>query len=1149
MDGALQATIGLSIGNGNTNDTNGNNNKPALPFALEELEIYDKCKSDMWAIVRKSEGSKPEDKVQKVDIDIYSEKEGEAVVHSQGRAQLFKATEEPWLDIQSIQDQCVKSRISPDQCYEAFAASGIVFGPGHKGIGTIYSGEGQVLSKLILPSSVFDTIGQFFLHPSMLDSALQSSIGLMIKDKENNIPQKPFLPFSLESIEIFGPCTTEMWAHIKYSEGNKRGDAVLKQDINLCDENGKVRVQMKGFTSRVFREELLRIETREIEYSEYSGKDMESVIEAATLIPIWDKVPIEKTQFVNSRANQIVIGGTNENRAAIQQHYPQTNILEIQSKDTIKTIEEKLKLCSSIDHIFWIAPNKSVKSITDNTLIHEQSKGVLNCFRTIKAMLGLGYGEKDLAWTIITYQTQSINKGDNINPTHATIHGLAGSMAKEYPNWKIRLVDLEADKDWPIDDIITLLPDSEGNAWCYRTEAWHRQKLIPARISPFIPDQTIYKREGVYVIIGGAGGIGEVWSEYMIRSYQARIIWIGRRQKDESIQAKIDSLSRFGEGPYYIAADATNHKALQKAYEEIKERYKHINGVIHSAIVLLDKSLMNMDEERFKAGLSVKVDTSVYTAQIFGKENLDFVLFFSSVNSFVRGAGQSNYAAGCTFMDAFAYQLAREWPCKIKVINWGYWGNFGVVASKKYQDIMAKGGIGSIEPPEAMKALEQLLSGSINQIVLFKKAKPISIKDIKYPMELITILPEKTTSIINIIQKNIPKSDFNIEQMKPEDVSFQINDMEMLLTKLLWEELRSTGAFGERETVKSDIKTKTGIINLYDRWLEESIEVLVRKHYLKKEGENYVGTDLNPADKKTVWEEWEKKKIAWLENQTIKAQAVLAEATLRALPEILRGDVPATEIMFPNSGMGLVEGIYKDNVVSDYFNDMLANAVEVYIQERLKENLNSRIRIIEIGAGTGGTSRKVFQKIKQYQEHIEEYCYTDISKAFLIHAEEEYGKENPYLTYKIFNVELPIAGQGIEEGEYDIVIAAKVLHATRNILETIRNAKATLKKNGLIVLNEIINNNLFTHLTFGLLEGWWLYEDPELRIPGSPALSSEKWQFVLESEGFRSVFSPTKQTHTSYQQIIIGESDGIIRQKKELKQNSIPLNQGIETKA
>jgi polyketide synthase PksR len=204
---------------------------------------------------------------------------------------------------------------------------------------------------------------------------------------------------------------------------------------------------------------------------------------------------------------------------------------------------------------------------------------------------------------------------------------------------------------------------------------------------------------------------------------------------------------------------------------------------------------------------------------------------------------------------------------------------------------------------------------------------------------------------------------------------------------------------------------------------------------------------------------------------------------VRALPKILTGKIPATDIIFPDSSMELVQGIYKGNKVADYFNEVVAKAVEAYIKERIEIEPGATVRIIEIGAGTGGTSAVVFSKLKMYRANIKEYCYTDLSKAFLLHAEKEYKPENPYLTCRIFNVERPLLEQGIDAGGYDIVIATNVLHATRNIRQTLQNAKAVLKKNGLILINEISCNTLFSHLTFGLLEGWWLYEDRDLRIP------------------------------------------------------------------
>lgn len=355
--------------------------------------------------------------------------------------------------------------------------------------------------------------------------------------------------------------------------------------------------------------------------------------------------------------------------------------------------------------------------------------------------------------------------------------------------------------------------------------------------------------------------------------------------------------------------------------------------------------------------------------------------------------------------------------------------------------------------------------------------------------------------------------------------------MDELLCQLMLVQLQSIGLFTEKISDVAGLKAKAGLHNWYGRWLEETIEVLTRNNYLKSNGISCILLNTVPIDANETWKEWDLKKGAWLESSA-KAQTILLEVTLRALPEILTGKVRATDIMFPNSSMELVEGVYKHNPVADYFNRVLSNVIIMFIKERLQQDPSAQIKILEIGAGTGGTSAMLFRKLNPYKEHIQEYCYTDISKAFLLHAEKEYGPHNSYLTYKIYNVEASAAEQGINTGWYDMVIATNVLHATKNIRQTLRNAKTVLRNNGLILLNEILCSSLFTHLTFGLLEGWWLYEDATLRIPGCPGLSSKTWKAVLESEGFRSVFFPAQEAHDLGQQIVVAESDGVVRQKQ-----------------
>ncbi|WP_336078347.1 SDR family NAD(P)-dependent oxidoreductase [Paenibacillus sp. 203] len=377
-----------------------------------------------------------------------------------------------------------------------------------------------------------------------------------------------------------------------------------------------------------------------------------------------------------------------------------------------------------------------------------------------------------------------------------------------------------------------------------------------------------------------------------------------------------------------------------------------------------------------------------------------------------------------------------------------------------------------------------------------------------------------------------------------------MKEMNDILCRLLWSHLRLMGlcpyAQMEKKAMIADFKTKNGLLNLYDRWLEESIEILVRNQYLYCNGESYSVAGTASVDLQAVWKEWEWKKGAWLKNPDLSAWVFLVGSTLRKLPEILTGKIPATDIIFPNSSMKLVEGIYKNSPAADYFNEVLGDIVVSYLNERIKHNPSVPIRIIEIGAGTGGTSALVFQKLEPYREHIQEYCYTDKSRAFLLHAQKEYGPKNPYLTYQIFNVEESAQGQDIDTGGYDIAIATNVLHATRNIRQTLRNVKAALRENGLILINEISGNSLLNHLSFGLLEGWWLYNDPELRIPGSPGLYPESWQKVLEMEGFRSVFFPAQEAHDIGQQIIVAESDGMIRNKQEPEHDKSQMKQRDE---
>ena len=868
----------------------------------------------------------------------------------------------------------------------------------------------------------------------------------------------------------------------------------------------------------------------------FSGPGLQLNYGLVFMTPVWNPISEFKTNpLVPKVAGQIVVvGGSKKEKQAIRKQYPGAHSLEIRSENDASQLVDALRALGPIHQLVWITPNYRFESVTDESLIQAQNYGVVHLFRLVKTLLSLEYGLKELTWTVITRQTRKVQQTDSVIPAHAAVHGLIESMAKEYPNWKIRVLDMEDAHDWPISEMFRIPLDVQNSGFAYRNKEWFQQTLI--QVQGLSGVQSRYRSKGVYVVIGGAGGIGKAWSESIVDKYQANLVWFGRRKKDKKIEKDLNSLSKFGPAPIYIQADATNKKSLQNAYDEIKKIHPQIHGVIHSAIVLWDKSLAKMSEEEFREALTAKIDVSVHLPQIFQKESLDFVLFFSSMIAFGGAAGQSNYAAGCTFKDAFAHRLAKDWPCSVKVMNWGYWGNVGIVKDPSYNERMSRAGLGSIEPQEGMRALDILLECPLDQMALIKTLDPMTIPGMS-SNESMTIYQETLSSHMDTLKSHLPKQEVPEEILKFAE-SGQYAEMEKLMLLMLYSSLQSIGVIEAKTSISGEVSVKGNLQKGYARWLEESIRVLRTKGFLHFDGVR--DTIKEPSTELSVlWKKWDTAKVRWLKNPDQKAQVILVEPCLRNLPAILSGKKKATDILFPNSSLKLVEGIYKQNLIADHFNEILATTVIAYVQDRISQDPSTQIRILEIGAGTGGTTTALLPKLHPFQRHILEYRYTDVSKAFLLYADEHFAPDNPYLTTQFFDVSESPGEQNFPSDCFDLVIAANVLHATKNIRETLQNAKATMRKNGLLFLIEVSQNTLFNHLTVGLLEGWWLYEDPQLRMQGCPGLTAETWKNVLESEGLLPVFFPAQQLHEMGQQILIAESDGVIRKKNSfIRDNS-----------
>ncbi len=178
---------------------------------------------------------------------------GEPLVCSQGLVAERKEAEAPALDLARLRAEIAEQRMDRSRCYETFASMGVNYGPGYQGIEEVAAGAGQVLARLALPASLAATRNEYLLHPSLLDSALQACLGLSLLDRVERREKPPaFVPYALDEAEIFGPCADLMWAWIRPSRGDVKETIAPKLDIDLCDENGLVRVSLRGLSFRIF---------------------------------------------------------------------------------------------------------------------------------------------------------------------------------------------------------------------------------------------------------------------------------------------------------------------------------------------------------------------------------------------------------------------------------------------------------------------------------------------------------------------------------------------------------------------------------------------------------------------------------------------------------------------------------------------------------------------------------------------------------------------------------------------------------------------------------------------------------------------------------------------------------------------------------
>lgn len=189
-----------------------------------------------------------------------------------------------------------------------------------------------------------------------------------------------------------------------------------------------------------------------------------------------------------------------------------------------------------------------------------------------------------------------------------------------------------------------------------------------------------------------------------------------------------------------------------------------------------------------------------------------------------------------------------------------------------------------------------------------------------------------------------------------------------------------------------------------------------------------------------------------------------------------------------------------------------------------------RMNIVDVGAGTGGTSGAVLKALQEQQLQYASYNYTDRSTDILDRARELHG-HHKNVTFKKLDIDKDPAGQGFPDATFDLVIASKILHKLKSLPESLRRCRQMLRPGGQLILLEPTDDFLMSQIVKLALPDFFVGSE-DGRVNG-PTVDLERWDELLRATGFAGADKTSTRT-VSYCSVIVAHAvDDTIRLLRE----------------
>lgn len=589
-------------------------------------------------------------------------------VYADGRMKPAQPRAEQVEDIEAIRARCTRLGDSAT-IYSQCRAAGLELGGGMSSIVDIRFSDTEALARIEV-----DPIeaARFGWHPGILDGALQATAAL--GDGTGAGLPVPFALGEMWARKLPASC----WAHVR-REPAKGG--VLQFGISLLDARGVVLGRLERMAMRAL------------------AREPASSSEAVWFKPVWRESAIDWTAGRALKGALLAVGGGVGWSEALQAAGPGLNVLACafaQGRDWVAQVREVMP-----DYVIVRWP---VGAGLDD--------GAPPLYDLCRALVREA-GERSVEIRLIHAPGEALA---------AAAAGLGRTLRLEKPTLHFRVIEMAGDDAGAVlADVASAERVAKARILGSRRETEAAELLALADASG---SSAIWREGGVYLITGGAGGLGAKISVDLARRYRARLVLVGRSSASEKVAALLAEIAASGGHARYMQANVLDGDSLARVVADARQSFGRLHGVLHIAGTLEDGFMRSKDTSAMLRVMGPKVTGLLALDAATRDEPLDFFGLFSSIAGVLGNVGQADYAWANCFLDEFSVlrEARRSRGARHGItlsIAWPLWRDGGMQAGADLERLkLGQAGLHSLETQRGLMLLDQALAGGEPRLAL-----------------------------------------------------------------------------------------------------------------------------------------------------------------------------------------------------------------------------------------------------------------------------------------------------------------------------------------------------------------------------------------------------------------------------------------------